>query len=126
MDSRNPPAYPNPTEFERRARRTVARRLRKCRRARKITQTALAKHVGVTYQQIQKYETGRVRLSIERLMLIAEILDVPIGGLLRGTPSSSQSSLEGSQSLRLTCDGTENLELFDGDIVIEGTGFTTN
>ncbi len=125
MDSRNPPAYPNPTEFERRARRTVARRLRKCRQARKITQTALAKHVGVTYQQIQKYETGRDRLSIERLMLIAEILDIPIGGLLFGTSRSSQSSLEGSQSLSLTCDGTESLELFDGDIVIEGTGFTT-
>ncbi|MEO1278179.1 MAG: helix-turn-helix transcriptional regulator, partial [Planctomycetota bacterium] len=112
-----------PAAFEQRARRNVAKRLRKCRLARKITQTTLARRVGVTYQQIQKYETGRDRLSIERLMLIAEVLDVPVERLLFGTSRRSPPPVELSQRLTLTCNGLESLGLYHGDIVIDGSGF---
>lgn len=49
----------------------VIRRLRK--RAR-VSQQNLAGYVGVSYQQMQKYECGFNRLSIPRLFAIAEAL----------------------------------------------------
>ena len=41
------------------------------------TQTDLAARIGVTFQQVQKYENGTNRISIGRLTRIAEALDVP-------------------------------------------------
>jgi transcriptional regulator with XRE-family HTH domain len=43
-----------------------------------MSQAKLAERVGVTYQQIQKYERGVNRLSVSRLSQIAQILEVPI------------------------------------------------
>ena len=43
-----------------------------------MTQDQLAKQLGLTFQQIQKYETAENRLSASRLLRIAEILTVPI------------------------------------------------
>ena len=40
-------------------------------------QTDLAERIGVTFQQVQKYENGTNRISIGRLTRIAEALDVP-------------------------------------------------
>ncbi len=43
-----------------------------------ISQERLGEMIGVTYQQIQKYEKGTNRVSAERLSNIADILNVPI------------------------------------------------
>lgn len=40
-----------------------------------LTQTALANKLGVTFQQIQKYEKGTNKVSISKLYKIADILD---------------------------------------------------
>lgn len=119
MKDQKRPVRPNPADFERRARRTVARRLRKCRRARKITQTTLAEHVGVTYQQIQKYETGRDRLSIERLMLIAKVLDVPVERLLGGPSWVCTAPSKNFDSMSLTADGLESLQSMGEALVLD-------
>ena len=42
-----------------------------------FTQTKVAKAINVTFQQIQKYETGANRVSASRLWDIADALDVP-------------------------------------------------
>ena len=42
------------------------------------SQTKLAKAVGVTFQQVQKYEKGTNRIAASRLYKLAEILGVPI------------------------------------------------
>jgi transcriptional regulator with XRE-family HTH domain len=42
-----------------------------------LSQTDLAERIGVTFQQVQKYENGTNRISIGRLTRIAEALDVP-------------------------------------------------
>ncbi|MEJ0022845.1 MAG: helix-turn-helix transcriptional regulator [Alphaproteobacteria bacterium] len=42
------------------------------------SQMALAEQVGVTFQQVQKYEKGTNRISVSRLMKIAAALDVPV------------------------------------------------
>ncbi|WP_420801867.1 helix-turn-helix domain-containing protein [Sinorhizobium fredii] len=43
-----------------------------------MSQTELAKALGVTYQQVQKYENGRTRVSASRLQAIANVLEVPL------------------------------------------------
>ena len=43
-----------------------------------MTQTELAKLVGVKFQQVQKYETGANRISVSRLHMICDALGVTI------------------------------------------------
>lgn len=63
----------------------IAQRVRLCRRAKGITQDDLAKALGITFQQIQKYETGRNRISAGRLAEIASILQMPLETFYAGT-----------------------------------------
>lgn len=48
------------------------------------TQQQLAEHVGIKFQQIQKYETGANRVSASRLWDIADALDVPVSFFFEG------------------------------------------
>ena len=59
--------------------RFVGQRLRQGRRELGLTQEALAALLGVTFQQIQKYEAGHSRMSAGRLLEIAQALSRPIG-----------------------------------------------
>jgi len=56
----------------------IARRVRALRLQRGISQTELGNVLDVTFQQVQKYETGTNRISAGRLQQIAEVLDVPV------------------------------------------------
>ncbi|MFP3546825.1 helix-turn-helix transcriptional regulator [Rhizobium sp. SIMBA_035] len=49
-------------------------RLKSRRRMLKLTQAALAGKLGITFQQVQKYETGANRIGSGRLQQIADIL----------------------------------------------------
>jgi transcriptional regulator with XRE-family HTH domain len=60
----------------------VGRRVRVERIARGLTQTDLAKHVGVTFQQVQKYESGANRISTGRLTKIGQLFGVSVTYLL--------------------------------------------
>lgn len=61
-----------------------------------LSQSALAKEVGVSFQAIQKYEAGEVRISASRLYDIAKSLDTPTSYFFDGYPDGvtgkSQSS----------------------------------
>lgn len=43
-----------------------------------FSQERLAEEIGITYQQLQRYENGTSNLNTDRLQAIANILDVPI------------------------------------------------
>jgi transcriptional regulator with XRE-family HTH domain len=62
----------------------VAKRVRALRLQRGISQTELGGVLDVTFQQVQKYETGTNRISAGRLQQIAEVLDVPVTYLYAG------------------------------------------
>ena len=62
----------------------VGRRLRLRRDILKMSQEHLANSVGVTFQQIQKYEQGKNRVSASRLFDIAQVLGVPISYFFEG------------------------------------------
>ncbi len=57
----------------------VGGRLRLRRLAVGLSQERLAKSIGITFQQIQKYERGTNRIVASRLHDLARVLNVPIG-----------------------------------------------
>ena len=69
----------------------IGQRLKLRRTMLKMSQDELATMVGVTFQQIQKYESGANRISASRLFVFSKILNVDISfffeGLERKVPS---------------------------------------
>jgi transcriptional regulator with XRE-family HTH domain len=57
----------------------VGARIRKFRKGRKMSQAQLGKKLGITFQQVQKYENGKNRVGASRLQMISTALDVPVG-----------------------------------------------
>jgi transcriptional regulator with XRE-family HTH domain len=57
-----------------------------------LTQDQLGEALGISYQQIQKYETGANRVSAGRLYLIAEKLEVSAGWFFDPVKSDASSS----------------------------------
>lgn len=65
-------AEPNPVDLH------VGERLRKRRKEVGLSQTDLGQSVGLTFQQIQKYERGSNRISASKIYEFAQFLDVPV------------------------------------------------
>ena len=62
----------------------LGKRVRLSRMLREISQEALGKEIGVSFQQIHKYETAQSRVSASRLLQIAQALDVPVQFFFEG------------------------------------------
>ena len=60
----------------------VGERLKKFRWMAGMTQKEFGKKIGVTFQQIQKYEQGANRMSLSRAVKICEVLGITINGLM--------------------------------------------
>jgi transcriptional regulator with XRE-family HTH domain len=54
-----------------------------------MSQTALGDRLGLTFQQVQKYEKGTNRISASRLQQTSEILQVPVSFFFEGLPQST-------------------------------------
>ncbi|MBI1197259.1 MAG: helix-turn-helix domain-containing protein [Phenylobacterium sp.] len=63
---------------------TVGRRIRRRRRLLGLTQQGLGQACGVTFQQVQKYETATCRVSAPVLWKLARALDVDVGYFFLG------------------------------------------
>jgi len=61
---------------------TIGKAIRQLRIEKKISQEKLAEMLELSFQQVQKYEYGRSRITIDRASQIAEALDVPLLNLL--------------------------------------------
>ncbi len=62
----------------------VGRRVRARRTQLGLSQTELARRLGLSFQQIQKYENGGNRISAGTLGRIAAVLEAPVGFFFRG------------------------------------------
>jgi transcriptional regulator with XRE-family HTH domain len=73
----------------------VGHRIRVRRKWLGISQSALAEHLGVSFQQVQKYERGANRVSASMLVRIAQRLETTVGELVGETaePQQGDSSL---------------------------------
>ncbi len=72
----------------------IGRRIRVQRTLRSATQTELAGAIGITFQQIQKYENGTNRVSAGKLFQIARFLVVPVAVFFDGLESEASASSE--------------------------------
>lgn len=80
----------------------VDRRVGECIRRRRIllgvTQDQIADALGISYQQIQKYETGANRVSAGRLAQIAEVLEVQPGWFF-ASPETAEAPSDSSRAV---------------------------
>lgn len=74
---------PNPVD------KHVGSRVRMRRIMLGMSQEKLGEALGLTFQQIQKYEKGTNRVGASRLQQIADILQVPVSFLFEGAPEAN-------------------------------------
>jgi transcriptional regulator with XRE-family HTH domain len=60
------------------------------------SQEKLAQALGLTFQQVQKYERGANRIGASRLFDLSRVLDVPVSFFFDDMPAGSDSSMPGA------------------------------
>lgn len=75
----------------------VGQQLKRMRILRNLTQTDVAQGLKISFQQVQKYELGRNRISASRLFELSHILNVPPAFFFEGlenSPNESERALD--------------------------------
>ena len=75
---------PNPID------KHVGRRVRMRRKMLAMSQEKLGAALGLTFQQVQKYENGTNRMGASRLQQMSDILQVPVEFFFEGAPNASE------------------------------------
>ena len=107
---------PNPTD------RYVGARVRMRRLMLGMSQTTLGEALGLTFQQVQKYEKGTNRIGASRLQQIAHALQVPISLFFEELPVTAKSGPESGLRRRMLTGflaTSEGLALVDGFMKIK-------
>ena len=76
---------PNPID------KHVGSRVRMRRMMLGMSQEKLGNNLGLTFQQVQKYEKGTNRIGASRLQQISQILQVPVSFFFEGAPTSASA-----------------------------------
>jgi transcriptional regulator with XRE-family HTH domain len=87
---------PNPVD------KYVGSRVRMRRIMLGMSQEKLGDALGLTFQQIQKYEKGTNRVGASRIQQISEILQVPVSFLFEGGPSTTASVIGAGEAISPT------------------------
>jgi transcriptional regulator with XRE-family HTH domain len=80
---------PNPID------KHVGSRVRMRRMMLNMSQEKLGDALGLTFQQVQKYEKGTNRIGASRLQQISHIMQVPVSFFFEGAPDLSAGQIEG-------------------------------
>jgi len=89
----------------------LGKKIREIRKARSISLNKLAEHMNVSYQQLQKYETGTNRISAEKLFEVASFLGVEADSFFPNSdikPEETSNNFPHSFS-RIKCNETKQL-----------------
>ncbi len=92
----------------------VGSRVRLRRTMQGMSQEKLGSSLGITFQQIQKYEKGTNRIGAGRLLNIAGVLDTPIAFFFEDAPCETSGGSIGSDSPNYVVDflsSSEGLQL---------------
>jgi len=92
----------------------VGSRVRMRRTMLGLNQTRLAEPLGVTYQQVQKYESGTSRIGAGRLQHIAQILQVSVSYFFEGAPSVSNKAQDKNSTGHLPDYAAKFIETSEG------------
>ena len=79
---------PNPIDVH------VGSRVRLQRTLVKMSQEKLGEQLGLTFQQVQKYEKGSNRISASRLWQMSKILGVPVAFFFEDIPESEGGAMQ--------------------------------
>lgn len=88
--------------------------IRRIRKRLRVSQDRLAGEVGVTFQQIQKYERGTNRVSFSMLVLISRALDCRVQDLIGDLENDGQPLSEAGLSGAALLDQPHASELLEG------------
>jgi len=66
-----------------------------------LSQDKLAEELGVTYQQVQRYENGSNKLNIDNLQVIAGLLQIPVTTFFEGVTESIPSIPVTAEEMKL-------------------------
>jgi len=92
----------------------VGKRVRRHRLMIGMSQETLGSRIGITFQQVQKYEKGTNRISVSRITQIAEALDVPVALLFDELdPKPSKHTDRSSEQVADFLATKEGLDLID-------------
>ena len=89
---------PNPIDVH------VGSRVRLRRLVVEMSQEKLVEQLGITFQQVQKYEKGTNRIGASRLYTIAQILGVPVGFFYEGLTGAERPGFAETQTERYVVD----------------------
>lgn len=95
----------------------VGLRVRMRRKELKVSQTALANHLALSFQQIQKYELGVNRISASMLVRIAEKLNCSVAYLVGEGDKAALRGAQGAVLDRLSVTGA--VELLDAYAAVD-------
>lgn len=70
----------------------VGKKLRQRRTMMGLSQEAVAKSVGITFQQVQKYEKGTNAMNARRLYEFATFMNIPVAYFFEGLEQSAKAS----------------------------------
>lgn len=73
----------------------VGQKLRLLRKVEGRTQSMVASGLGISFQQVQKYEKGTSRIAAGRLYRLATLLEVPVAYFYDGLPAKIQTKAAG-------------------------------
>jgi transcriptional regulator with XRE-family HTH domain len=90
----------------------VGTRLRMRRMMLGMSQTAIGDALGLTFQQVQKYEKGVNRIGAGRLHQLAGILDVPVTFFFDGTSEAGSLPAEDPMAVLTTSEGLRLVTAF--------------
>ena len=79
----------------------IGQRVRALRKLKGLNQNDFAKLVGVTFQQLQKYELATNRISWSRLVIIAEALGVSAADFYDNIIQTSDKNIYSDEEIRL-------------------------
>jgi transcriptional regulator with XRE-family HTH domain len=80
--------------------REVGLRVRTLRISRRMSQNDVGERLGITFQQVQKYENGANRIGAGRLQRIAEIFEVPVAALFGASGREGRAGVDPFEGLR--------------------------
>ena len=112
------PRSPNPIDVH------VGTRVKARRQALGLSQEKLGESLGVTFQQVQKYEKGTNRVSASRMQSLAETLGVPIGYFFDGAPVDALPN--GAPALHGALADSVSQAPLEGDAVVSPEGARLN
>ena len=98
--------------------KAIGARLKMYRQRANISQTALGKHLGVSFQQVQKYENGTNRVSAATLIKIARFLNISVAELMVLDGQQSQSGSSAKDLMRFA-KSSEGRGLLSGFLAID-------